>query len=60
MSDQRILDEVRDFVSLRQVIEWSFRQEPPAEFVDVVVQDEFHHDVIVRAAPTLFLVFDTS
>ena len=60
MSHQRILDEVHDFVSLRQVIEWSFLREPKAEFVDVIVQDEFHHDVIVRVTPNLFAVFETS
>jgi hypothetical protein len=60
MSNEHILDEVRTFVSLRQVIDWSLRQKPPAEFVDVVVQDEFHHDVIVRVAADRFAVFETS
>jgi hypothetical protein len=60
MSHQRILDEVRDVVSLRQVIEWSLSQEPRAEFVDVVVQDEYHHDVIVCVTAKLFAVFETS
>jgi hypothetical protein len=60
MSDQRILDEVRDFVSLRQVIEWTCKKQPRAEFIDVIVQDEFHHDVIVRATDQLYLVFETS
>jgi hypothetical protein len=60
MSHQRILDEVRDFVSLRQVIEWSLSQQPRAEFVDVIVQDEYHHDVIVRVTPESFAVFETS
>jgi hypothetical protein len=60
MSDQRILDEVRDFVSLRQVIEWTGKKQPRAEFIDVIVQDEFHHDVIVRATDKLYLVFETS
>lgn len=60
MSDQPILDEVREFVSLRQVIEWTCRQQPRAEFVDVIVQDEFHHDVIVHATDKLYLVFETT
>jgi hypothetical protein len=60
MSRQRILDEVRDFGSLRQVIEWALRQDPKAEFIDVIVQDEFHHDVIVRVKTSLFIVFETS
>jgi hypothetical protein len=60
MSHERILDEVRDFVSLRQVIEWSLSQQPRAEFVDVIVQDEYHHDVIVRVTAEIFAVFETS
>jgi hypothetical protein len=60
MSRQRILDEVRDFGSLRQIIEWALRQEPKAEFIAVIVQDEFHHDVIVRVTASLFTVFETS
>jgi hypothetical protein len=60
MSHQRILDEVRDFVSLRQVIEWSLSQQPRAEFVDVIVQDEYHHDVIVRVTAECLAVFETS
>jgi hypothetical protein len=51
---------MRDFVSLKQVIEWSLGQEPRAEFVDVIAQDEFHHDVIVRVTAKLFAVFETS
>jgi hypothetical protein len=31
-----------------------------AELVDVVVQDEFTHDVIVRQASGAYLVFDTT
>ncbi len=60
MTEAPILDQVRDFYSLRQVIEWSLSQKPPAEFVDVIVQDEYHHDVIVRIGPEQFLVFETS
>ena len=60
MSQQRILDELRDFVSLRQVIEWSLSRQPRAEFVDVIVQDEYHHDVIVRVTAESFAVFETS
>ena len=33
---------------------------PRAEFVNVIVQDEFHHDVIVRVSDRVFAVFETS
>ena len=35
-------------------------REPRAEFVDVIVQDEFHHDVIVRVTDHVYAVFETS
>ncbi len=60
MDDKRIFDEVNAFASLRQIIEWSLSQTPRADFVDVVVQDEFHHDVIVRVTTDCFLAFETS
>ena len=60
MSDDSILDEVRDFVSLDRVIPWAIARRPRAEFVDVIVQDEFHHDVVVRISDRLFIVFETS
>jgi hypothetical protein len=55
-----IWDEVREFSSLGAVIRWSMSREPRAEFVDVLVQDEYNHDVIVRVAGTVYAVFETS
>ena len=60
MSDDSILDEVRDFATLDGIIPWAITRRPRAEFVDVIVQDEFHHDVVVRILDRLYIVFETS
>lgn len=45
--------------SLEDVLAWAFAQRPPAELLEVIVQDEFTHDVIVRHGAE-YLVFDTT
>ena len=55
-----ILDEVRSFSNLEQVMQWAFGRKPPADLFTVVTQDEFTHDVVLRPEPDLFLVFDTT
>jgi hypothetical protein len=57
---EALLREVEPFATLAPVIAWALRQSPPAEFVQVVVQDEYTHDVVVRVADGLFVVFDTT
>jgi hypothetical protein len=44
---------------LEQMVHWASRAEPPGAVVDVVVQDEFSHDVVLRWAH-VHLVFDTN
>jgi hypothetical protein len=46
--------------TLEDVLAWCHAQRPPHDVVDVIVQDEFTHDVIVRGAPPLYYVFDTT
>ncbi len=56
-------DLIRDLEPLRTlagVVPWALARTPPAEFVEVVVQDEFTHDVIVLIAPDMYVVFDTT
>ena len=60
MQIDTILAELQSFSSLATVIPWAMSRQPRAEFVDVVVQDEFNHDVIVRIASTVYAVFETS
>ncbi len=52
------LDVVPRVDTLEQVLAWC--RATGGELVDVVVQDEFTHDVIVRAPPRGFVVFDTT
>jgi hypothetical protein len=48
------------FATLEDVLRGGFAQRPPWDLLDVIVQDEFTHDVIVRGPDTAFLVFDTT
>jgi hypothetical protein len=60
MWNDRDLEAVQQLASLKQVLNWSLGRSPRAEFVDVVVQDEYHHDIIVRVADRVFAVFEAS
>ena len=46
--------------TLQEVVRWGFQQEPPLIVCDVVVQDEFTHDVVMPYRRGLHLVFDTT
>jgi hypothetical protein len=46
--------------SLHALLQWALHRDPPLELVDVVVQDEFTHDVVLHDRDGLFLVFDTT
>ena len=60
MRSDELLEELQAFATLKGVLIWSLEQRPRAEFVDVVIQDEFHHDVIVRVTDRVYAVFETS
>jgi hypothetical protein len=60
MRNETLLGELHQLATLRQVLNWSLAQAPRAEFVDVIVQDEYHHDVIVRVSDRAYAVFETS
>ncbi len=60
MEHEPIRSELERFESLGPVIRWALARTPCAEFVGVVIQDEYTHDVIVRVAADLFAVFDTT
>ena len=57
---EALLREVEPFATLAPVIAWALRQSPPAEFVQVVVQDEYTHDVVVAWSEGIYLVYDTT
>jgi hypothetical protein len=54
-----VQSEVIHLGSLQEVVRWGFAQSPAAQIVDVVVQDEFCHDVVMHLGK-VFLVFDTT
>ena len=51
--------EVARLTILQDVIRWGFSQTPPSDVADVVIQDEFTHDVVLPWR-NVFLVFDTT
>ena len=45
---------------LEELVRWGLRQTPAHPVLDVVVQDEYTHDVVVRWSEELVLVFDST
>jgi hypothetical protein len=60
MDREAILRELQPMGSLGEVIRWAMARTPRAEFVDVIVQDEFTHDVVVKVNSEIYAVFDTT
>lgn len=60
MGIDRILAELQSLATLKAVLSWAMAREPRAEFVDVVIQDEFHHDVTLRVSDRVYAVLETS
>lgn len=56
--------EVAELRTLQEVLQWGFSRSPAWEIVEVVVQDEYCHDVVirgpVRGGAQLYLCFDTT
>jgi hypothetical protein len=46
--------------TLDQAFRWALRQEPPLRPIDVIIQDEYTHDVLFHAADSSYLVFDAT
>lgn len=53
-------DEAAALPTLEHVFRWALRQDPRIDPVDVVIQDEYNHDVLFGAVDGSFLVFDTT
>jgi hypothetical protein len=56
----KVRGEAQELRSLDEAFKWALRQAPRFEPEDVVVQDEYTHDVLFRAPDKSYLVFDTS
>ena len=46
--------------TLEEVVRWGLLRRPPAPVVDVVVQDEYTHDVVVQYNDRIYLVYDST
>jgi hypothetical protein len=46
--------------TLEDVVRWGLAHCPPRMIADVVVQDEFTHDVVVPCGGERFLVYDAT
>ena len=46
--------------TLEEVVRWGLLLRPPSLIVDVVVQDEYTHDVVMPYKNGLYLVYDTT
>jgi hypothetical protein len=56
----RLLEEAKVFENLDQAFRWAVKRTPRLVPDDVVIQDEYTHDVLFRAAEGAYLVFDTT
>ena len=52
--------ELTAFSTLHDVAKWGFACTPMREVIDIVVQDEYTHDVIVDGPHGTYLCFDTT
>ena len=59
-SEERLLAEAQTLQSLDEAMRWGLNHDPRVTPEDVVVQDEYTHDVLFRTADNTYLVFDTS
>ena len=57
---EELLNEARALQSLEQAMRWGLSKHPKISPEDVVVQDEYTHDVLFRTSENTYLVFDTS
>ncbi len=46
--------------SVRHVLDWLRRHDPPLKMQDMVTQDEFSHDILVAYREGLYLVYDST
>lgn len=52
--------ELAPLTTLQDVVRWGFAHTPPRDVAEVVVQDEFTHDVVMPWESGRYLVFDTT
>ena len=63
-----VSDEVRDAVetlfhgqkTLEDVVRWGLAQKPVRIIEDVIIQDEYTHDVVIRHPSGVYLAYDAT
>jgi hypothetical protein len=56
----RLVAQVQGLATLEEVIRWGLAQPSPKMILEVLVQDEYCHDVVMEWESGLHLVFDTT
>ena len=56
----RLVREIKVLETLEEVLHWGLAQAVPRMILDVIVQDEYCHDVVIEWEGGLHLVFDTT
>ncbi|MFO0590146.1 MAG: hypothetical protein U0441_21570 [Polyangiaceae bacterium] len=46
--------------TMEDVVRWALAQKPPRLVEDVIVQDEYTHDVVIQHPAGVYLVYDTT
>lgn len=54
------MDDVERLRTLGDLLDWCRRHDPPLRVDEIVTQDEYTHDVLVRLDPSRWLVFDVT
>jgi len=57
---ERLRGQLAVFSMLEDVVRWGYATTPPREVAEVVVQNEYSHDVVVAWEDGRYLVFDTT
>jgi hypothetical protein len=60
MDRTQLLHDAQAFENLDQAFRWAVAHSPRIVPADVIIQDEYSHDVLFKMADDCFLVFDTT
>ena len=57
---RRLAYELRDRRTLADVLAWVRTQQPPRQVTDIITQDEYTHDVVLRWRDGYAVVYDST
>jgi len=46
--------------TLERALNWGRARHPPSDIEEILTQDEYTHDVVMRVSASRYLVFDTT